>query len=143
MRAKAGPLDPSVVAECEHRTGARKGEVALAPTELGEARGGACGPSRELYRDQHLVRFDGRSQTAHEEVARVQRPLSARVAQPEMPAECGDDSGQFSGRVGMRETAADRPAISDLSMSDMPNRLAEERARLARKRGLFHRAVPG
>ena len=38
------------------------------------------------------------------------------------------DRGQFGGRIGMREAAADRAAIAGLAMADMTERLGHQRA---------------
>ena len=76
-----------------------------------------------------LARLEGRDHHVDEEVARLHRPLAAVLASFTDRARSDHHGQVVGGRVGVRDAAADRAAVSNLDVGDERGRFAQERAR--------------
>ncbi len=117
------------------RCGKRK--IPGAPVELVEAAARIGGEKRQPRFDQKLVVAQRRGHDALEEIARRDDALAARAFRHHFAVERRQHQAPFGRRIGMRQTAAERAAVADRVMRDVPHHVGEQFA----ERAVANRAV--
>ena len=135
------PAHDIVGPDIEQRGGAGEREIAVAAGKFVEAVAVAGRPDRQVDGRDHFVGLQRGRHEARGEIAKPDLTHAAHARHVDRRIVGGADRGQFGGRIGVREAAADGAAVACLPMPDMPERLAHQRAMFGDVGGEFEVAL--
>ncbi len=117
----------SIALDGDHRCNPNYREIAVAPAELLEGPSGVGRLRRHPHFDQHLARLQSGGHEAHEKLSRAHHALAGGATDHKLSVERRYDRGIFRGRIGVRETAANRAARAGRQMTDPSRRFRQQR----------------
>src|SRR6266700_6198380 len=82
---------------------------------------------RDAYLREDFAGMKLRREHVHKEIARRDRSRSRRIRRNDFHIERENGRGIIPARIGMRQTAADRAAITYLDIADLRGRLRKQR----------------
>ena len=118
------------VREIDRNSDAGDRKIALPPCELPERAPGRGREHREDHMGEDLALFERVHVGAREERGSTDGPLSVDAGGHHGGVDGQGDGRQFGCRIGMSNTAADRPASPNLAMPDERHRQAQQLAAL-------------
>ena len=92
---------------------------------------------------EQFVGLERGLEQALEELPDADLPLTVGAARDHGRVQREQDGGQVRGGVGVRDRAADRTAVPDLRVTDLPGGVGEQRYLAAEKLGMLDVVVPG
>ncbi len=122
---------------------ADQGVVAPASRQLGK--GSTLGRTDNWYvdRSQYLAGFEGGLKHARKEISGLDGAVSASAGHIDDCIGSNGASGEFGGRIGMAEAAANCASVADRRMADVRNRQLQQRRMLRHKCGSAEISVAG
>src|SRR5579872_3948025 len=113
----------TVLIQRERHGGGNQGKVAVPAGNLQKRLPGPGRGQRKPDLDEHLIWLDAGSERVEEEVGCRHQPMPPERFHQSYAIEAAEDDRELGGGIGVGDTAAYRPSISNLRVADPADRL--------------------